>query len=236
MKQLHPYQMEIIKRCLFAQELRYSELRFEEETENNRLDFHLNQLLKEDYIEKVSRRYKLTNKGKLLASRMDTRKLTIGEQPKISTHFCCVRKKKKDTEFLIYTRSKQPFYGCQGFGGGKVMYGENIVAAVKRELKEETNLVGTPQIITIKRLLTYDKNTGGLVDDKLIYLCLVKNPKGKLISNEEGNYEWVSETKLESYITKPFENYSLFKEDIERTKKPKTEVNYKEIQYFSDKF
>lgn len=228
--------MEIIKRCLFAQELRYSELRLEEEIENNRLDFHLNQLLKENYIEKVFHRYKLTNKGKLFASKMDTQKLTIGEQPKISTQFCCVRKKKKDSEYLIYTRSKQPFYGCQGFGGGKVLYGEHIVSSARRELKEETNLVGNPRIVTIKRLLTYDKNTGGLVDDKLIYLCLVKNPKGKLISNEEGTYEWVPETKLESYITKPFEDYLLFKEDIERTKKQKREINYKEIQYFSDKF
>jgi hypothetical protein len=45
MKQLHPIQLKILKKLLFAPQLKYTELKPEEHIENNQLSFHLNTLI-----------------------------------------------------------------------------------------------------------------------------------------------------------------------------------------------
>lgn len=45
MKQLHEIQLQILKKLLFAKELRYTDLKPDVELENNQLDFHLDKLI-----------------------------------------------------------------------------------------------------------------------------------------------------------------------------------------------
>lgn len=236
MKQLHNIQLEILKQLLFAPSLRYAKLKPNPEMENNQFDFHLNQLIDGGYIVKKEKGYCLTNFGKEYANRMDTEQTIIAKQSKISAWVCCVRTIGGNKQYLIYTRLKQPFYGCQGFMSGKVAYGEKVLEAAKRELKEETGLEGTAQIVSIKHFLVFDKQTNDLVEDKFMFLCLVKEPKGKLKPNNEGNYEWVDENKLKQYVTNHFESWKAFEKQLEEIKSFKGKIQLEEIDHWSEKF
>ncbi|KKR91981.1 MAG: NUDIX hydrolase [Candidatus Woesebacteria bacterium GW2011_GWA1_41_13b] len=236
MKQLHNTQLEILKKLLFASSLRYARLKPDPEMENNQFNFHLNQLIDGGYVIKGGRNYGLTNFGKEYANRMDTDQTIIAKQSKISAWVCCIRTMGGKKQYLIYTRLKQPFYGCQGFMSGKVAYGEKVLEAAKRELKEETGLQGNAQIVSIKHFLVFDKTTNELVEDKFMFLCLVKNPTGKLTANNEGKYEWVEENKFKQYVTNHFESFPAFMKQVEEIKSYNGQVSLQEINHWSSKF
>src|SRR5436190_10158647 len=128
MKQIHSIQLQILKKMLFTNGSRYSDLKPKKSMENNQFDFHLDQLTKAGYVKKSDKDYSLTSLGKEYANRMDTDKVLVTPQSKVSVILCPL---KNDNEYLIYTRLKQPFYGCQGFMSGKVQYGELIIDAAK---------------------------------------------------------------------------------------------------------
>lgn len=45
---------------------------------------------------------------------------------------------------LLIERGREPFRGCHALPGGFVDYGEDIEAAIHREIEEETGLTGLP--------------------------------------------------------------------------------------------
>lgn len=204
--------------------------------ENNQFDFHLDQLIKERLVMKQNGIYQLTSIGKEYANRMDTDQVVISKQAKISAWICVMREKSGETDFLIYTRLKQPFYGCQGFISGKLKYGEKIIAAAKRELLEETGLTGNPELVNIKHFLVYDKKTNELIEDKFMYLCRVINPKGIIKSNEEGEHMWVNEAEMRLKITHPFEDIEELIKYAMEAKKFDGTIKLFEIDHWSEKF
>jgi 8-oxo-dGTP pyrophosphatase MutT (NUDIX family) len=212
MKQPHPTQLAILKKLLFAPALKYSDAKPSHEMENNTFDFHLNQLIQAKYIIKENNIYKLTNEGKEYANRMDTDKTVITKQAKVSLLIFCYKIIENQTYIMIFTRLKQPFYGCQGMPSGKVMYGESITEAATRELYEETKLVGEPNIAKVRHYLVKDKTTGELLEDKIMFSCIFKDPTGEIVAGDEGKYEWVEVQDLDAYIQKPFEAW--WKEDF----------------------
>lgn len=115
MKQLHPLQLKILKKLLFAPQLKYTELKPEEHIENNQLSFHLNTLINMGYIKKDDQYYILTAQGKEYANRMDAGDFHIQLQAKTGVLVCATRGHGDDQEYLIYTRKKHPFFGKQGF-------------------------------------------------------------------------------------------------------------------------
>lgn len=218
---------------LFKNDSRYSEIKPKKSMENNQFDFHLDQLIKGGYIKKSDKSYSLTSFGKEYANRMDTDRVLVAPQAKVSVLISPVR---KGNEYLIYTRLKQPFYGCQGFMSGKVQYGEKVIDAAKRELKEESGLIGRPKIFSIRHFLVLDKNTGNLVEDKIMFYCVAINPTGKIRPHNEGKYEWVKEENLPKYVTNHFESYKAFQRDLDEIKNftgvPKfTEVIHKSVKF-----
>jgi hypothetical protein len=60
MKQLHTIQLMILRKLLFAESLRYGELKPDKKMENNQLSFHLDALLEFSYVEKIDGGYRLT--------------------------------------------------------------------------------------------------------------------------------------------------------------------------------
>src|SRR3989344_2695226 len=108
MRQLHPIQLRILKKLLFADGLRYTQIKPDPEMENNQFDFHLDQLIKERLVVKQNGIYQLTSVGKEYANRMDTDQVVISKQAKISAWICVMREKSGETAFLrlsgIYIR------------------------------------------------------------------------------------------------------------------------------------
>ena len=147
MKQLHEIQLRILRKLLFAESLRFSELKPDKEMENNRFDWHLKQLLNSGLVEKQSDGYRLSMQGKKYCNKLDTDSDKIEMQAKLSAWLICMRNTNGYNDFLLYTRKKHPFFGCQGFPSGKIKQGEKVIEAASRELKEETGLQGKADII-----------------------------------------------------------------------------------------
>lgn len=205
MKQLHKIQIEILQKLLFANSLRYTEMKPDKEMENNQFDFHLDQLIDQGLVKKENGKYALTNTGKEFANRVDESEQKLKLQAKVSVLVGIRKNTLKGFDYLIYTRLKHPFYGCQGFMSGKVKYGEKITDAAERELKEETNLEGKATIIGAKHFRVFNKETNELLEDKIMYFCRVENPTGEMKFTKEGSFEWIPEEKVFETITKPFE-------------------------------
>ena len=55
----------------------------------------------------------------------------------------------RDDKLLSVKRKKDPFKGVLSFPGGKVDLGEKVEDAMKRELREETNLAIEPTDILV---------------------------------------------------------------------------------------
>jgi 8-oxo-dGTP pyrophosphatase MutT (NUDIX family) len=180
--------------------------------DNNQFCFHLNTLQNKNLIIKKDSKYSLTQKGRQLSEKFDTEENKIVKQAKLTVYLGIINDK---NQLLIYTRKKTPFFNCQGFGGGKVKYGENILDAARRELKEETGLEGDPVLIKILHNKIYSKDKENLLVDKILFFIKISNPTGELSFSDEGFYEWVGIDSIQRYINKPFDNKPEFLKQIE---------------------
>ena len=236
MKQIHHIQLEILRKLVFVPKLKYLQLKPNASIENNQFDFHLNRLIDMGYVEKSDNQYRLSTKGKEYTTRMDTNTVEIMKQSKLSAWFGVMQVVDNRLQFLIYTRLKHPFYGCQGFGGGRMSFGEKIVETAERELKEETGLDGKAEIAKMVHYRVFDRNKQ-LLEDKIMFLCRVLNPTGTLITDmEEGKYEWVDEDKIKDYITNPFEEISVFMGYMKAVKEFDGQVSIEELDVETEKF
>lgn len=227
--------MQILRELLFNPSMNFSKLK-PKELENNQFDFHLKELIRAKLVEKVAGNYQLTNYGKEYANRMDTDENQIKPQAKISVWVCITRIRDGEKEFLIFTRKKQPFYGKQGFIAGKLKYGEELKEGAKRELKEETNLVGDPILVHIQHFLVFDEKSGEHIEDKFMFLHKVEEPKGELIANEEGEYRWVKQSELDKFVTNPFDPIEFFKKTIDMVNNFAGTVSFDEMKVTTDDF
>ena len=234
---MHDTQIGILNKLLFKKGCRYSDLKIDSKIENNTFQFHLNKVIKQGLVRKDGTgTYSLTKKGKKIANHIDVENNIIVERQKLSVHLYCTRQGDSGKETLMYTRKKHPFYNMQGFPTGKILLGEEFVQAAKRELKEETNLDGEPVLFNIVHYLVKDKQTKELLDDKIFLDFFIKDPNGKLLPNEEGEYKWVKISEIEKCILRPFYDIETYKVAFKRIEHFKGVVNIEEFNHFTDKF
>lgn len=237
MSELHPTQIGILNKLLFATQLRHSELKFDPTIENNTFKFHLDKVIKDGYVQKNEKGYySLTVEGKKLATHIDTDKNTIVGRRKVSVHLYCLKENAGSYFTLFYTRLKHPFYGKQGFPAGKVQEGEKFQDAAKRELKEETNLTGNPVLFHISHYLVKDKTTNNLLDDKIFLDFFIKNPEGDLMGSNEGDYKWIPTNDLRKYILNPFDTVEVYETAFARIEKYDGSVGFEELEQLTSDF
>jgi 8-oxo-dGTP pyrophosphatase MutT (NUDIX family) len=236
MKQLHSTQLEILRKLIFADKLNYTEMKPDKAMGNNKFDFHLDTLVAGGLIEKSGTKYRLTLSGKEFANRMDTNSKKIEFQAKLSIWVCCKRESDAGTEFLIGTRIKQPFFGKQGFMSGKIKFGEKLEEAAKRELKEESNLEGKPQLVAIYHYRVFNASDNKLLEDKFMFLCKVEDPSGDLHNNEEVRLDWINDKDIKQKVTNPFESINHILTELDEIKNFNGSVIYKELDTSTSEF
>lgn len=211
MDNLHNIQMLILKELLFNPNSRFSDLNIQG-LSNDHFSYHIKTLIKDGYVKKENSRYTLTTKGKEFANRMDTDVTEIEKQPKVAVMIVATKNINGEKHLLIQERTKEPYFGYHGFITGKIRFGEKVLETARRELKEESGLDCND--IHIKRLV-HDhivlEESGELVEDKMFYIILIKDPKGEIINTPNGKNEWLTEKEFYTLKKKYYNEDNIYK-------------------------
>lgn len=180
---IHETQTTILRELLFLPSARFSDLRKKTSLESDYFKFHLTRLVEVGYIKKLSSgEYKLTPLGKEYANKLDTDRNAIEHQPK-SAVIIVVRDSKR---LLVQERLKHPYFGFWGYPGGKIRWGETILEAAARELKEETGLAATMKYQGVYHEHVRSAETDEILEDKIFHIISARLPKGTLLERFEG--------------------------------------------------
>ena len=100
----------------------------------------------------------------------------------------------KSNKFFIAQRNRNKHMGlCWEFPGGKVEKNENFEQALKREIKEELNI-----IIFINKKIAVENYQDDKINVKLhYYLC--SHIDGDFILNEHEDSAWISKNEFNKY-------------------------------------
>lgn len=183
---LHYFQKELLKKLTLSETgLRFNQLLIEG-LESEHMNYHLQKLMEIGLVQKQEQHYQLTDEGKDYSNQLDDNVDIVEKQPKTSVLLVVVRynEEKKEEEYLVNKRLRQPYYGKVGLLTGKVRFGESLTQAVRRELYEESGLHAK----SVKLLSIYHKiRTKGeeTVQDVIFYRHLVTELSGELIAKTE---------------------------------------------------
>lgn len=196
-KLLHPAHVAIIHVLLFRPDARFAELQKASELSSDHFNFYLKQLLDDELLAKNSKgAYHLTPKGKEFANRFDTDARKVERQPKVAV---CLMVRRDDGKQVVQQRLKQPFFGYWGRPTGKIRWGETILEAAGRELKEETGLIADLEFESIYHKMDFNRDTGDMLEDKIFFIVAATNPRGDFIENFEGGRNaWMTQAEYAS--------------------------------------
>jgi 8-oxo-dGTP diphosphatase len=83
--------------------------------------------------------------------------------PKVTVGAILTRRSGNDVHILLTKRNVEPFKGFWCIPGGHIEQNEDAVTAVKREVKEETNLDFTPRFLSYLDEIFLERNTHNVV-------------------------------------------------------------------------
>ena len=217
---LHYYQKSLIKKLTLSNiGKRFNSLQIKG-MESEHMNYHLKKLVEVGYIEKSNDLYLLTNRGKDYSNLMDDGMTTTEKQPKTSVIIWGVRKNEKgEVEQLVNRRLRQPYFGKVGRITGKVLFGETLEDAAKRELYEETGLTAKSFVLEEIYRKMRRREDDVFVQDVIFYIFFVTGFSGKLIkkTSYQENF-WV--TKKDLREADRYDLYDDFKLDFRVKPKP----------------
>ena len=180
-------------------------------------------------------------KGKVISLNLHTVELPNGKEStrEVINHpggVAVVAFKDKDTILIVEQFRKPIEMSLLELPAGKLEYGENPEVCGIRELEEETGLTGEADVIFLWHFLVMDKDSG-LKEDKYMFVCRFINPEGKLVENSiEGEYCWVTESNVETWLKKPFVDKEEILSLVEKAKTVKKPIMMTEERLQGDNF
>lgn len=172
---------------------RFNELMKPTGLQSDAFKFYVRRLRELDYVEKDGDgNYSLTAKGKEFANNLDEETAMIQKQPKLSM-IITASKPGDASQLLFQRRLRQPYYDFYSPISGPVKWGEEIEAAAARELKKQTGLTATYEVVAFYRQKDRDHATGAILEDKLF--AVVEATVGQdTLSNAwtGGHNEWMT--------------------------------------------
>lgn len=182
-------QNQIIKKLKNASYLRYADLQ-QKGVPNDLFNYHLQFLVKKDFLTKKGSNYSLSEKGLKLVADPYSSNDVLNSLFKINPVMIVSRKVKGKIEILNQVRKSNPSYGKVGVPGGVVLKGELIENAATRKLKQETGLDAKFKILGFERRIMY--KSGELFSDLMFPITYTDKYSGELIADTEyGQNIWV---------------------------------------------
>lgn len=167
---------------------RYSELR-PQDIEGNLFMYHLKGLLREGYVEKDEKHYRLSQKGMQYVSQLS---LATGKQRTQPQILNCIVARNEKNEYLFVRWHRQPNLGLISFPHGMMHFGESSEESVRRELAEKAALTG--DISYINTVLIRSLRAGEVERHMMIRIFKAENvtPLAASIRTEVSEPFWAS--------------------------------------------
>lgn len=186
---LSPIQNHILSKLKNAKSLRYSELQ-PEKVPNDLFNYHLQYLVKKEYVNRLDKAYSLALKGIKHVADPYPSNNAITSLFKMNVITIVSRVTKDKIEILNQVRKSNPSYGKIGVMGGVVLKGESIEAAAARKLKQETGLEARFKIVGCERRIMY--KSGELFSDVIFPIAYADFHTGELVKESGfGSNMWV---------------------------------------------
>lgn len=184
-----PIQNNILSQLKNAKSLRYSELK-PGKVPNDLFNYHLQYLVKKDFITKLEDGYSLSVKGIKHVADPYPENNAITSLFKINVITIVSRVINGQVEILNQIRKSHPSYGKVGVMGGVVLKGELVAPAATRKLKQETGLEAEFKMVGCERRIIY--KSGELFSDLMFLIAYADSCAGELIVDSNfGHNLWV---------------------------------------------
>ena len=196
----HPTQLRIIKTLKSTRSARFNELKPEDMTSDH-FNFHIKRLLDANFIIKNDDgSYGLTDKGKVLASRIDdlsVRVTSIEAQPKNSILFVITKDFSGIKKYVVKWRTQHPFIDHLVFPTRGLKSGVLAYDIIESYLPFTTGLSGKPTFIGQIRRIDKDPSDGQIYNDILFMIAHINEPNGELINDQHGAKQfWATEEEI----------------------------------------
>ncbi len=189
LQNLSPIQNHILSKLKNAKSLRYSELQ-PEKIPNDLFNYHLQHLVKKEFVVKLDEGYSLSDKGIKHVADPYPENNAITSLFKINVITIVSRVVNGKIEILNQVRKSNPSFGKVGVPGGVVLKGELIEPAATRKLKQETGLDATFRLVGCERRIMY--KSGELFSDLMFPIAYANSSAGELIEDSDfGHNMWV---------------------------------------------
>lgn len=186
---LSPIQNHILSKLKNAKTKRYSELQ-PEKVPNDLFNYHLQYLVKKNYLIKSDEGYSLSEEGIKHVADPYTSNDAITSLFKVNVITIVSRVVDGKIEILNQLRKSNPSYGKIGVMGGVVLKGELIEPAATRKLKQETGLDAEFKLVGCERRIMY--KGGELFSDLMFPIAYTDSYSGDLIEDTDfGHNMWV---------------------------------------------
>lgn len=106
----------------------------------------------------------------------------------------------RDNAVLLVQRANPPDAGLWGFPGGKIEFGEPLLAAAARELAEETGVTARP-LRVIDAIDAYDRPDGVILRHFVLVAVLCDWQRGEPVAGDDAlDARWIALAEMETAL------------------------------------